>query len=367
MPVVSITRPRIERPARLPEIKIFCLLLAVYFLSLFACSSAAAQSPPPDVHSELQRAKDVLQDPVRVEEEYDYIMTARVRLLVFWAAKDDVGGGYIRRGSLSQDPASDVIELLIGSDPDKAPRAINRWGAASEISHKAGCCNRGEDSGLFFGFMKVSKGASVSEMQKELSHEKQGGGYMFSAIINQGDRNTDFARFVPFTSDTDFTIHQFDQAKSMVFGRLLGSDGLMKYIPASQLLSCGRREGFLSSVSALVDDAIDEKRTPDTLCYLYNGEAHLIILDSVTRVPSEVIHLLLRDAPHDYVRTYHDLVMAHFTNFNQTTLKKSEFDLLLGTTGALKGVPVQIRYQPNWWFQVVLNLKTPDASSQAQR
>jgi len=30
--------------------------------------------------------------------------------------------------------------------------------------------------------------------------------------------------------------------------------------------------------------------------------------------------------------------------------------ILAGTEGPLRGVPVQIRYQPNWWFQAVLNL-----------
>lgn len=357
-----------ERLARLPGVKTFRLLWAIWLLSLLVSNAAAAQTQvTTDEHSELQRSKDLLQDSVRVDEQFDYIMTARVRLLVFWAGKDDVGGGYIRRGSLSQDPASDVIELLIGSDPAKAPREINRWGAASEISQKPGCCNRDMESGTFFGFMKVSKGASFSEMEKELSHEKNGSAFQFSAIINRGERSMDFARLVPFTSDTDFTIHQLDQAKSMVFGRLLGSDGLVKYIPANELQACARREGFLESVADLVDAAVQEKGTPATLCYLYNGEAHQIILDSVSSVPSEIVHLSLRDAPHDYLRTYHDLVLAHFTNFNQTTGKKSEFELLLGTTGALKGVPVQIRYQPNWWFQVLLNLKTPEPSSEAQK
>jgi hypothetical protein len=357
-----------ERLARLPWRKAFLSLSAVSLLSLLACRSAAAQAPaPPDIPTELQHTKELLREPVSVGEQFDYIMTARVRLLLFWAGKDDVGGGYIRRGSLSQDPAWDVIELLIGSDPAKAPRAINRWGAASEISHKPDCCDRNTESGIFFGFMKVSNGASFSEMEKELSHEKNGSAFLFSAIINQGDRNTDYARLVPFTSDTDFTINQLDQAKSMVFARLLGSDGLVKYIPANQLLSCGRREGFLKSVADLVDDAVQEKGTPVTLCYLYNGEAHQITLDEATRVPSEVVHLSLHDAPHDYIRTYHDLVLAHFTNFNQTTTKKSDFELLLGTTGALKGVPVQIRYQPNWWFQVLLNLKTPESSGDAQK
>jgi hypothetical protein len=36
---------------------------------------------------------------------------------------------------------------------------------------------------------------------------------------------------------------------------------------------------------------------------------------------------------------------------------KTDFSVLLGTTGELRGVPVQINYQPNWWFQIVLNLK----------
>src|ERR1035437_5385256 len=29
--------------------------------------------------------------------QFEYDMTVRVRLLVFWVSKDDVGGGYIRR------------------------------------------------------------------------------------------------------------------------------------------------------------------------------------------------------------------------------------------------------------------------------
>src|SRR5262249_39495771 len=108
--------------------------------------------------------------------QYDYVMTARVRLLVFWAGKDDVGGGYIRRGRSKEEPRKEFFQVLFGSDPTKAPRAINRWGAGTEVSwHR----NRGAQVGLddiessaFFGFMKSSKGKSVSEMQDELKKEK---------------------------------------------------------------------------------------------------------------------------------------------------------------------------------------------------
>src|SRR5499425_271735 len=69
--------------------------------------------------------------------QFDYVMTARVRLLVFWAGKDDVGGGYIRRGRSKEEPRKEFFQVLFGSDPAKAPRAINRWGAGTEIAwHK---------------------------------------------------------------------------------------------------------------------------------------------------------------------------------------------------------------------------------------
>src|SRR5215831_13217195 len=69
--------------------------------------------------------------------QYNYAMTARVRLLFFWAGKDDVGGGYIRHGVSTEDSRKEFFQVLFGSDPAKAPRTINRWGAGTEISwHK---------------------------------------------------------------------------------------------------------------------------------------------------------------------------------------------------------------------------------------
>jgi hypothetical protein len=45
-----------------------------------------------------------------------------------------------------------------------------------------------------------------------------------------------------------------------------------------------------------------------------------------------------------------------FVSTHKLTGKKVYFTILAGTEGPLRGVPVQIRYQPNWWFQAVLNL-----------
>ena len=126
----------------------------------------------------------------------------------------------------------------------------------------------------------------------------------------------------------------------------------------------------LESVAELVESAVNGnetgRETPPSLCYFYNGVHHQLTLAQVTKVPSESVKLALRDEPHDYFRSYQNLVLARFENFDQTTRKKTEFELLLGTEGSLRGVPVQIRYQPNWWFQAILNLKTPENSASAQ-
>jgi len=364
----ATTRYWEESLSHFPARKTFGAFCALGLLSVFAGGLATAQEQiPQDIQAALQNTTELMRAPLHVDAQFDYTMTARVRLLLFWVGKDDVGGGYIRRGTLPRDPASDVIELLIGSDPAKAPRAINRWGAASEIVHKTTGSSHGAESSAFFGFMKVSNGASAAEMEKELAREKRGGSFLFSAIVNQGERNFDFAKVVPFSSDTDFTIHQFDQAKSMVFDRLLGSEGRLKEITPSQVFACGRREGFLESVAELVDYSMEGREPPSSVCYFYNGVQHQLTLAQVTPVPSETVRLTLRDEPHEYVRTYHDLILARFENFNQTTKQRTAFELLLGATGNLRGVPVQIRYQPNWWFQAVLNLMTPESPREAQK
>jgi hypothetical protein len=55
--------------------------------------------------------------------------------------------------------------------------------------------------------------------------------------------------------------------------------------------------------------------------------------------------------------TFENLLELNFVTTHQLTGKKVYFTLLVGTQGELRGVPVQIRYEPNWWLQVVLNLQ----------
>lgn len=340
----------------------FCIVLLLAFL---VATTAAGQAQAPDfsqqnIQATLQRAIGAIRNEPESFEQFDYIMTARVRLLLFWAGADDVGGGYIRRSAPSANSAPAVLQLVMGSDPAKAPMSINRWGAAWELSLRDPAANHVAASNAFFGFMKVSKGTSVLEMQKELSQEKQGGSFLFSATVGETDPAGSLSKTVPFPSNQDFTIHQLDQAESAVFDKLAEPGGQVRTVDATRPQACTRTEGFLSTVSELIDASLDGRKLPVSLCYLFNGERFTIKLTKVTRVPRETVQLTLHQEPRQYVRNYHDLLLTHFDNFNETTQKASSFDLLLATTGKLRGIPVRITYQPNWWFQVILNIKTPE-------
>src|SRR5258707_10371409 len=199
MHLVAPTRVGEVRLYRRRARKIFWVSCTIGVLSILAARPLTAQAPVPnDIQAALQHTTELMRTPMHVDAQFDYIMTARVRLLLFWAGKDDVGAGYIGSGRLPQDPASDVIELLIGSDPAKAPRAINRWGAASEIAHKPSGSGHGVESSTFFGFMKVSSGTSAAEMEKEVAREKRGGSLLVYAHIKQHHRNLHFAKVGSF-------------------------------------------------------------------------------------------------------------------------------------------------------------------------
>jgi hypothetical protein len=350
----------------LPRLLAFGCLLALLSATSVAGQALAPASSEQGIQAALQRAIEEIRGQPAGYEQYDYIMTARVRLLLFWAGADDVGGGYIRRGISPEHSSADMFQLVMGSDPAKAPRAINRWGAAWEMASHGAVEGNAPEPSMFFGFMKVSSGTSLSAMQKELSQEKQQGSkFLFSATIAEASPSGSFSKVMPFPSDQDFTINQLDQATPAVFDRLAEPGGQLRSVDATQVHACGRSEGFLSSVSDLIDGSLAGRKLPVSLCYLFNGERFTLTLTEVTRVPQETVQLSLHDEPRRYVRTYHDLLLEHFENFNETTKKSSSFELLLGTTGKLRGVPVRISYQPNWWFQVVLNMRTSETSESA--
>jgi len=303
--------------------------------------------------------------------QYDYEMTARVRLLFFWAGKDDVGGGYIRRGVAATNPREEKLEILFGSDPAKAPRAINRWGAGTEaVWHKGPVgADRPDDSGgddvvasTFFGFMKSSTGKSVSEMQDELRKEKSGGAHQFKGIVSQVESGYARSLVVPLASDQDYTLHQYPDAEQVILGKLSAVDKPTRVLEDTG--DCARAGGFLDAVAQLTDDSVREGSSiggesatqAKSLCYVYDSQVNTLTLDHVESIEKFDVKISAAKGGTLAEKSYEHLLQADFVSTHRATGKRVYFTIVLGTQGDLRGVPVQIRYQPNWWFQVVLNL-----------
>jgi hypothetical protein len=332
---------------------LFVLLFSEF---LFLAQPANPRQTPREPAAE---SLDWVRNPPKNLVEYDYIMTARVRLLFFWVGKDDVGGGYVRRGISSQEPHEEMFQVLFGSDPAKTPRAINRWGAGTEAvwhQNAAESASRADDvvSSAFLGFMKSSRGKSASEMQEELKKEKEQGTHLFTGIVSRVEAGRATSLIVPLQSQTDYNLHQYDQAQPVMLERIAASDRPVKTLqpPAA----CPRAAQFLGTVAALLDAALDGAKTPASLCYVYDAQENTLTVERTVLLAKFPVQLRGAKGVTLLETEYQNLLQVDFVSTHRTTDKKVYFTILAGTQGALRGVPVQIRYQPNWWFQVVLNL-----------
>jgi hypothetical protein len=328
--------------------------LACAFLLAGTCFALPSAPDAPD-QAAINEAVNWIRATPRIRAEYDYIMTCRLRLLFFWVGRDDLGGGYIKAGQAVDDPSLRMIQLLFGSDPAKAPRAINRWGAGTEVVRLDG--SKSPESSAFVGFMKSSKGESVSAMQRELSHEKSAGKHLFEAIISRVDGAQAISTTVLFYSDKDYDMRQLADAQKLALDQL-GDGQARKFrrLDGPARRECSRPGGFLSTTEELLERSLTGEKTPVSLCYVYNARAYTLTLQRVIAITRKDVHITLKEKGQKIDQSYRDLEESQFQVYNQESGAKTNFSVLLGTTGELRGVPVQINYQPNWWFQVVLNL-----------
>jgi hypothetical protein len=336
-------------------------ILAVLVLPVLAARQSSGVSAGVQAGSDtadraaIQEAASWIGHEDKIETEYHYIMTCKVRLLLFWAGSDDVGGGYVRIGKASGDERQQMIQILFGSDPAKAPLAINRWGAGTEVL-------RGADAGqpvasAFFGFMKSSKGQSVLAMKSELSKEKTNGSHLFEGIISRVDTGRALSTTVPYSSDRDFDLHQYAEAEKATLQQLESNPSRhIRSLDGESRRTCPRAGEFLSTTLQLIDDAVAGRPTPESLCYIYNARHYKATLLSVHPIDEKKVHVTLRGKAGALDQTYRHLRDANFEVVNNDTGTKSSFDVLLGTEGNLRGAPIQITYTPNWWFQIILNL-----------
>lgn len=316
---VALEKGRMVTPMTLKHI-------AFTFLLVAGLAPTPAHAEPADVGSGSSRTPTTT---MPVVAEHYYRMLAKVRPLLFWISRDNVGGARI--GWLGDRSGSKGYELLIGSDPARAPRKINRWGYIAEEM-------RGSRASTL-GVMKQSNEESIEDAKATLGKEVHGASHVFKAIRATAANGQAISDVLTLQAQGDLTYHDVGALLSQL------NNGARNTSTRRVTLPAGTRPGFLIALADLID-------TPSltSVPYVYNGRFHTLHRKSSNQVAMRAVG-----------RDYTGLVRDRFETENQATRERTSFEITYARDGALRGVPIHATYRPKWWFQVELFLEDEPA------
>ena len=306
--------------------------------SLIPCLAVLAPTSEP-----LQTAfsYDALNARIPVVRQESYVVNARVRpLLLFWIGRDNVGDARLTWRAASGDRRA--FELLIGSDPVRAPRQINRWGFIVEE------LNPGRAEVL--GLMKESNEETIEAAEEQIGRKTDTSVFKAARTTISGGQAVSRA----------MTVH----APSNLTYREL--DSLLALIPAEPRsvgtleLPSGTQSGFLVAMDALLQASVTPcqsrsggAKAVSAIPYVYARTIFDLSLLSCTYEPE------LRTK----TNTFADVVEGRFQVRNRTTKYETRFHVSYGTSGKLRGLPVKAVFRPRWWMEIELLLDRSNGSA----
>ena len=270
-----------------------------------------------------------------IVREQHYVVNARIRpLLFFWIGRDDIGSARItwREGGAGHR----AFELVVGSDPSRAPRHINRWGFIVEEQ-------RGSTTEVL-GLMKESGEATLEEAAANV--DRTGGDTTtFKAVRTTVDGGRGATGTLSFQGPPNTTYKELDA----LLQRLPDAFGAYQ----SVALPDGTGVGFLAAMTSLVRTSAEPcRRGGDastqvrSIQYLYHQTIFDLSLASCEFRPS------LRTKR----GTFTDVVDGRFQVRNQQTGEITKFQVAFGTSGRMRDLPVRAVFRPRWWLEVELLL-----------
>ncbi|MBL8178535.1 MAG: hypothetical protein JNK48_27935 [Bryobacterales bacterium] len=254
--------------------------------------------------------------------EHQYILSARVRpLVVLWIRRDNVGAGRVRWANGAGEKS---VELVIGSDPDRVPMRINRWGYIGEF-HRPGEAD-------VIGVMTETEETSVEQARRNL--DRRGATHVYRCMRTSIRDGQSATALFGLAFPEAVTYRAVDNVRRQVEERT----GTARQVP----VPAGTDHGFLLAVWNLVDTSVTMHRAGAPQARLKRDCVYANMLYEVRLESAK--------------STVQGLLESEFAVLNRATGKTTRFQMTYGVDTPLAGVPVRIVFRPNWWFEAELNL-----------
>ena len=312
-----------------------------------------------------------VQNPSAETSTYHYRMTGRVRLLLFWVGKENVGGGSITISDRFL-PASQLkeegIEVLFGSNPKQVPGGINRWGYGQEwaywrISPEAADAEL--QYTVFTGFMRHSDEEALSQVYLARQHEQSAQLFWYDGIESVVRPWESVSKIRHFAEPLEVDYRQHDMVESAYRQRLdagppdktkvLKNDSRVYAAPYGFLTCLREVSRQISSRFQTSSDEFLKGRYSAT--YAYNAKTYVL---EVTRLKYHSTFSLADQESDGTAKSatdqFSDVAEADFRLRNQTDGSKHDFSIWFPLRGDQLGVPLRILDKPRWWLQVDLRL-----------
>jgi hypothetical protein len=266
-----------------------------------------------------------------IGQRHHYTIGGRVRPLLFWMGKEDVGDAVI---ATRRDADSSTYALLIGSDPDRAPHSINRWGYIAEEL-------RGTEATVV-GLMTESDEESVDQAEANLRKRGDSTFNVIHASVSSGEARS-VVRSV--SAPSTLTLRQVDTV--LETAERSGTDSQPRVVQ----MPAGARPGFLSAVADLLHAQAAEWRSTgavhpsERVPFVYHGKVYHLRATQSRVVGTQRIGAV----------TYDHLIASQFQIKNASGTV-TEFSMTYAADGALAEMPIAVTYQPRWWIEIHLTL-----------
>jgi len=295
---------------------------------------------------------------------FAYRMRGEIRFLLIWFGRDDVGGGRItikRDGEAPRSHWTEEIEVLFGSNPDRIPGKINRWGYGRESSEWLQTSDNTAPvlvGTKFEGFMRRSEEKSIEQAKKESKIAATSHVFRFAATESRVFPEEASSEIRTFSTSEEFHYRNPERLLSHYQARLARTPADKKeYLlnrPPVYDLPCG----FLTALNELIRKVVGtHEKQPDAwvvsrpwLTFVYNAKPYRL---EVLRIKEEEeFRLPMQPATMRMPR----VARVQFRSLNTVKGTRTDFDLWLPMSGQLKGIPLRIQIQPRWWLRLRLDL-----------